>query len=79
MTSTQSFILCEGACVAVLFGLPHQIPWREKFASVPRDDSRTALAKLRRRQHRSKVWLIRRNLDSYLSHLESHWIPPPYP
>jgi hypothetical protein len=74
--NTQSFILREGAFVAVLFGLPRHIPWLEKFAAVPLNDFRTALAKLRRREPRSKLWLIRRDLNAYLSRLEAHWFPP---
>lgn len=75
--NTHHFILREGAFVATLFGLPQEINWPEKFAAVPMDEFRTNLAKLRRRQHRSKVWLIRRDLKSYLARLETHWIPPP--
>ena len=73
--ATHQFVLREGACVAIFFGLPQPINWLEKFGSVPLDEFRTALANLRRQEYRSKVWLIRRDLKSYLSKLENHWIP----
>jgi hypothetical protein len=76
--ATHQVILRQGAAVAIYFGLPQPIKWPQKFAAVSFTDFRTSLARLRRQPYRSKLWLIRRDLDLYLSTLERHWRPPPH-
>lgn len=75
--ATHQAALRHGATVAIYFGLPRRIKWPRKFAAVSFPDFRTSLAKLRRQPYRQKLWLIRRDLNLYLSGLERHWHPPP--
>jgi hypothetical protein len=75
--ATHQVVLRQGAAVAIYFGLPRRIKWPQKFAAVSFTDFRTSLARLRRQPYRKKLWLIRRDLNLYLSSLERHWRPPP--
>jgi hypothetical protein len=71
--NTTAFILREGRAVATLLSLPSRSNWIEAFAAVDLKHFAERLAKLRRREERSKVWRIKRSLEVYLNRLELSW------
>jgi hypothetical protein len=71
--NTTAFLPREGRAVAILLSLPSRSNWIEAFAAVDLKHFAERLAKLRRREERSKVWRIKRNLEVYLNRLELSW------
>jgi hypothetical protein len=73
--NTQEFILREGSFVAMLFGLPQSTNWVGAFSRVNPHEFHHSLNLLRQTDKRSKCWQARRDLGTYLSALEQHWVP----
>ena len=68
--NTQSFILREGAWVAVLLSLTAPTDWMSAFAQVNYSAFRQILKNVRQSETHRKHWQIRRHLSTYLQALE---------
>ena len=71
--NTRSFILREGAWVAVMLSLTAPTDWMSAFAQVNYSAFRQILKNVRQSETHRKHWQIRRHLSTYSQALEQRW------